>query len=55
MSNSFAMFAPPQMERKKTIAYAPKRKLSPPGLPVNFEKTIIGLEFKVEKGEITQE
>ena len=55
LTNTFVMFGPPPVERKKTMAFAPvKRKKSPQGLPANFEKTIISLEFKAEKGEIDQ-
>ena len=56
MTNSFAMFAPAQMERKRTIAVVPqRRKPSPTQLPSDFEKKIIALEFKAEKGQISQE
>ena len=56
MTNSFAMFAPPQRERQRTIAVVPsRRKPSPTQLPSDFEKKIISLEFKAEKGQISQE
>ena len=55
MTNSFAMFMQPLIERQKTVKVVQRpqrRKSSPTALPVNFEKRIIELEFKVEKGDI---
>ena len=57
-AQSFAQFTHELLDRPRqnTVMVKPtKQKRSPPRLPVNFEKRIIELEFKIEKGQAGQE